>query len=131
VKKTEEKTAELTAKQVRAIEILLREPTITAAAKGTGISQTTIYKWLNDPLFAAAYRQARARVLESTLTALQAANLDAVTCLRSILKDKNEPASARVTAARTVLELTLKARDALETEERLRALEAIMKPRGA
>jgi DNA-binding MurR/RpiR family transcriptional regulator len=115
----------LTAKQQRAIESLLREPTVQAAAEAAGVSKATIFRWLACPGFSAAYREARGRLLESTLTALQAASTDAVTCLREVINDKAAQVSARVSAAKTVLELGLKAREALEVEERLAYLEKV------
>ncbi len=51
--------ATLTHKQDKALIALLTEPTITAAAKKAGIGERTLYRWLDDPLFAGALRQAR------------------------------------------------------------------------
>jgi hypothetical protein len=116
----------LTGKQHKAIEALLREPTIQAAAEATGVSRATIFRWLSDPVFSSAHREARGRLLESTLTALQAASADAVICLREVINDKTAQVSARVSAARSVLEMGLKAREVLEVEERLKVLEAVM-----
>ena len=117
----------LTAKQQRAIESLLREPTIQSAAESAQVGKTTIFRWLAEPEFSAAYKQQRGQLLESTLTALQAASVDAVTCLREVLNDKSALVTARVSAARAVLEISLKAKAELETEERLRALEEKLK----
>lgn len=117
------KSGELTAKQLRAIEALLREPTTTAAAKAAKVGETTIFRWLADPAFAAAYRQARGRLLEDTLANLQAASGDAVRTLRAVLDDEAARPGEKVSAARAILEYSLKAREVLEVEERLRALE--------
>ena len=116
----------LTAKQQRAIESLLREPTIQSAAESAQVGKTTIFRWLAEPEFSAAYKQQRGQLLESTLTA-QAASVDAVTCLREVLNDKSALVTARVSAARAVLEISLKAKAELETEVRLRALEEKLK----
>jgi len=113
----------LSTKQQRAIEALLTEPTTRAAAVAAEVSEATIWRWLAEPEFSVAYRAARGRLLESTLTALQAASADAVVCLREILNDKTAQVSARVSAAKSVLELGLKARETLETQERLAYLE--------
>lgn len=114
---------ELSAKQARAIEALLSEPTTRAAAKAAGVSEATIWRWLAEPGFAAAHREARGRLLKSTLTALQSASADAVLCLRDIFKNEEAPASVRVNAAKSVIELSLTARKVLEVEERLAYLE--------
>jgi hypothetical protein len=117
------KSGELTAKQLRAIEALLKEPTTAKAAKAAGVGETTIFRWLNDPAFSAAYRETRSRLLETTLTSLQAASGDAVDALRKVLKNTKARPGEKVSAARAILEYSLKAREVLEVEERLRALE--------
>ena len=119
----ERKTAELSAKQVKAIECLLSEPTTKAAAKAAGVSEVTLWRWVNEPTFATAYRKARAQLLDSALTALQAASSTAVQTLRDVMNNRLAKPSEKVSAARVVLEFSLKGKDALETEERLRALE--------
>jgi hypothetical protein len=123
MRENESHAGTLTAKQLRAIEALLKEPTTVAAAKAAKVSEATIFRWLADPLFDQAYRQARGRLLESTLTALQCASGDAVQTLRGILSDPLAQAPARVSAARAILEFSLKAKEVLEVEERLRTLE--------
>jgi hypothetical protein len=120
----EKKSAELTAKQTRTIEALLKEPTTDAAARAAKVSVTTIWRWLNDPIFSAAYRQARGQLLESTLTKLQAASGDAVETLRAVMNDAEANHGAKVSAARAVLEFSLKAREVLEVEQRLSDLES-------
>jgi hypothetical protein len=119
-----EQNGTLSARQRRAIEALLTEPTTRAAAKAAGVGHTTIWRWLADPIFEAAYRSARDRMLESTLAMLQSASAESVTVLREVMTDKSAPPSARVASARAVLELTLRARETLEMESRLRALES-------
>jgi hypothetical protein len=116
----------LSAKQLRAIEALLREPTTSAAAKEARISETTIFRWLNESAFSAAYRAARGRLLEGTLTALQSASTTAVETLRNTLTDIAAPAQVKVSAARSILEFSLKAREVLEVEERLAYLEKML-----
>src|SRR5262245_38464731 len=114
--------SELTAKQLRALQALLKEPTTAKAAKAAQVAEVTLFRWLNEPVFSTAYREARGRLLETTLTTLQQASSEAVEVLRKIMKDSKAPTSSRVTAARSVLELGLKAREVLEVEDRLKAL---------
>lgn len=117
---------ELTPKQMRAIEALLKEPTTAAAAKDAKISETTLWRWLQEPLFSAAYRTARGRLLEGTLTALQAASVRAVETLRNVLDDATAKPGEKISAARSILEYALKGREVLETEERLAYLEKML-----
>ncbi len=116
----------LTPKQMRAIEALLKEPTTAAAAKDAKISETTLWRWLQEPLFSAAYRTARGRLLEGTLTALQAASIRAVETLRAVLDEAVAKPGERVSAARCILEFSLRAREVLSVEERLAYLETML-----
>ena len=119
----EKNSGELNAKQLRAIDALLREPKTEAAAKATGVSVTTLWRWLNEPVFSTAYRAARGKVLENTLAALQSASGDAVATLRKVLADEFAKPGEKVSAARAILEFSLKAREVMEVEQRLTDLE--------
>lgn len=114
----------LTPKQQRAIEALLTEPTVQAAADAAGVSKATIFRWLGDSVFAEVYKDLRGQLLESTLTALQQASGDAVKVLREVMNDSTAKGSERVSAARCTLEMALRSREILETAERLADLEA-------
>src|SRR5262245_21736376 len=116
---------ELTDKQRRGIAALLSETTTKAAAEAAKVSEVTIHRWLNDPIFSAALKESRERVFESTLAALQGASSKAVETLLDVMKDEKAQPSARVSAAKTVLELAIKGRDQLELGERLAYLEKL------
>ena len=113
----------LSAKQTRAIAALLQAPTLREAAESCGVPESTLFRWLNERAFKDAFDQARARLLENVLTRLQAVAGDAVSTLSDVMTDRNAGASARVSAARTVLEMALRAKAELEIEARIRALE--------
>jgi len=51
----------------------------------------------------------------------------AVETLRDVMNDKTAQASARVSAAKTVLDIAIKAREQLELSERLRLVEEQLK----
>ncbi len=119
-------SAELTPKQQKALDALLTEPTVTKAAKLARLSEVTLYRWLQEPIFAGAYKAARGRLLEGTLTALQAASIRAVETLRAVLDDAVAKPGEKVSAARSILEFSLKAREVLEVEGRLAYLEKVL-----
>lgn len=115
----------LSPRQVRCIEALLRQPTVRAAARESRVSEPTVFKWLSEPFFNEAYRTARSRLLEGAVTALQGACGEAVTALVEVIQDrKSASAQTRVYAARTILELALRAKGEIEIEERLARLES-------
>ncbi|MGH9799178.1 MAG: hypothetical protein ACRD82_02345 [Blastocatellia bacterium] len=114
----------LTARETKAIEALLIEPSVKDAAKNSGVSYTQLRRWLAEPVFSDAYRRARTVVFENTLAGLQSVTTEAIETLRAIMTDKQTASSVRVAAARTLLESAFKSRDVLDTETRLVELEA-------
>jgi 23S rRNA pseudoU1915 N3-methylase RlmH len=104
----------LTQKQEKAIIALLTEPTIKQAALTAGIGETTLFRWLQEEEFDQAYKKARRQALSQTISRLQQASTSAVVTLQTIMEDENATSSSRVSAAKTVLEMSFKA---FETEE--------------
>jgi len=110
-------------KQDTAIGALLSRPTISAAAESVGIGESTLRRWLKDRDFLAAYRAARREAVSQAVGHLQAACSVAVLALTDISQDVSCPASARVSAARTVLELALKGVELEDLAVRVEELE--------
>ena len=113
-------------KQESAIIALLEQPTIQEAAAVAGVSYTTLWRWLQDPTFQGQYRKARRDAFGQATAQLQQASSAAVKALKEIIDDGEAPSSARVMAARTVLEMGLKAIEVEEIEARLIAVEQAM-----
>lgn len=112
-------------KKQEAISALLVHPTIEKAAQAVGISEKTLWRWLQIPEFDRAYEQARNRVLAQTISLLHKATGMAVTTLMKNLKC-GVP-SVEVRAAVAVLDQTFKAREILELEQRLTMIEQNLK----
>src|ERR1035438_2221956 len=73
-----ENVAELTPKQEEAILALLSTPTVEHAARAAKITPRTLYRYLKDPEFNAAYRQARWTAFGQCTARLQQASSAAV-----------------------------------------------------
>lgn len=97
-----------------AIVALLAEPTIGKAAVAAGVSESTLYNWLEDPSFQARYRDARRQVLEQAVSQLQRAAGQAVTVLVEIAEDGAAPQAARVSAAKTILDQAFRGLELLD-----------------
>ena len=110
-------------KQDTAIGALLSRPTILAAAESVGVGESTLRRWLKDGDFLTAYRAARREAVSQAIGHLQGACSVAVMALTDISQDVNCPASARVSAARTVLELALKGVELEDLAVRVEELE--------
>jgi hypothetical protein len=77
---------ELTSKQTALIGALLTEASHTAAAEKAGVSTSTLYRWLHQPAFRTACRQARRELVESAIGRLQAASGEAVDTLLHVAR---------------------------------------------
>src|SRR5215510_7648941 len=118
----------LSHKQERAIAALLVAPSVTAAAQQIGVNENTLLRWLKDATFQAAYREARRSVVQHAITQVQRATGEAVETLRTVMQDPDAPASARVSAAKAILETAIKAVELEDLEARITALEALGQP---
>ena len=113
----------LTRRQEVFIAALLSCPTIAQAARTAGIAEVTAGRWLKDLAFQEAYRTARRHVVQHAVARVQQATCTAVETLRAIMQDPEAPASARVSAAKAVLETAIKGIELEDLEARIAALE--------
>jgi hypothetical protein len=114
----------LTRKQDQAIAALITCPSILDAARQSGIAEVTLYRWLKLAGFQAGYTAARRAVVQQAIVQVQQATGEAVETLRAIMHDPEAPASARVSAAKTILETAVKAVELEDLAIRIAALEA-------
>jgi DNA-binding MurR/RpiR family transcriptional regulator len=96
--------------------------TVQAAAQKAGVSPATVYRRLQEAGFKQRLQELRADMVQRTAGMLTAAAGEAVKTLLALQKDTT-PAAVRLGAARAILEIGMKVRDATELEERLAALE--------
>ena len=113
----------------QAVSALLTCPRVEDAAKLCGVNRTTLWRMSQEPEFQTRLQAARLQLSRDLVNSLQANALDATTTLREIMRDGKVSATARVAAAGKLLDLSLRAREKLEIEERLAALEAALKGR--
>jgi hypothetical protein len=113
----------LTPPQDRAVSALLTEISVRKAAEVAGVKERTLYSWLKTPAFAAAYRAARREATSQAIARLQQYSGVAANTLLRVMTLETTPAVARVTAARTVLEMAIRAVEIEDLATRLAALE--------
>lgn len=116
-------TGKMTRRKEIAISNLLKLPTVSEAAEATGIGERTLWRWLQDPSFQEAYRKARRETVSQAVARLQKETSQAVEALAAVMGDAEAPATARVSAARAVLELAIKAIEIEDIEARIAELE--------
>ncbi len=110
----------------KAIAGLILKPSISEAAKYTGIGERTLLRWLKDDDFQKSYRDARFHLVQHALTQIQGATKDAVQVLKKIANNKKAPDSVRVRAASVILSYAVKSIEIENLEARLTDLEQIM-----
>ena len=114
-------------KKELAIAALLREPTISAAAKSVDVGESTLWRWLQFPDFKEDYRRARQEVVAHAVAQLQRATSEAVNTIFNVMTDSKVGANIRLNAAKSIMELALKSIETEELELRLTELENIIK----
>jgi arginine/lysine/ornithine decarboxylase len=107
---------------------MLAHPTVEAAAASVGIAASTAYRWLQHADVIQRLAEARRDVMKAVMSRLQQAAAGSVDCLCQVQRE-GESESARVSAARTILEQALRAVELQEVQERIEKLEAIVKSR--
>ena len=110
-------------KQTKAIVSLLSCRTVSEAASQAGVNESTVWRWMREESFKDALQEAKQRIVTQAIIQLQQATGEAVGTLRGIMADGEAPASARVTAAKAVLDMAVKAIKMEDLEARLMTLE--------
>ncbi len=113
-------------KAEKVLVALLHHGAVRAAAKEAGVSEATVFRYLQDPEFQAHYRDARRQLVETAIAQLQSDCTIAVRVLREVAEDKNSPASSRVAAARTIIEQSIGAIELMDLQERVEHLEKML-----
>ena len=110
-------------KQTKAIVSLMNCRTVSDAASQAGVNESTVWRWMRDQAFQEALREAKHQTVTQALLQIQQATGEAVATLRGIMVDDGVPTSSRVTAAKAVLDMALKAAKLEDLEARLMILE--------
>jgi hypothetical protein len=109
------------------IVALLAHPKLKDAAREAGVSESTVWRLMQREEFQRRYKEAQDKALDGALGALQGAAASAIDALKGCLDSRNE--SARVAAARVILDFTLRTRDQFDYAARIKQLEATIKAR--
>lgn len=102
--------------------------TLRDAAVAAGIGERTATRRLADPAFRRRVTELRGDMVDRALGKLADGMAEAADCLRRLLSASSE--TARLGAARALLELGAKLRESVELEQRLQALEERTKTEG-
>jgi hypothetical protein len=115
----------LSPKQRKAVEALLTTGEVAAAAQAAGVSRATLHRWLADPTFVQAVRDAEARALDDLSRLLVRLGRTAVATLAKAMSDPTTPWATRVRAADASLGRLLQLRELATLEARVVELERL------
>ena len=114
---------ELRGKRHKLLIALLTSGSTAQAIATAGIAENTAYKYMHEPDFSAALREARRDVLNRTTSSLTASTEKDLAVLNEVMDDDEAPASSRVAAAKLVLDVAFNAVQADDLQERIEAIE--------
>ncbi len=113
-------------KAERVLTALLHHGVVRAAATDAGVSEATVFRYLQDAEFQRRYRAARADVVDAAVALMQCLSVNSVAVLASIMEDKEAPASSRIAAAKTILEQSIGSLELMDLRARVEQLEATL-----
>ena len=111
-------------KKEDAIVALLSQRSVEDAARACKTAVRTLYRWMKEPDFDAAYRAARRNAYGQSISRLQQGSTAAATTLLKVMVDPTTPPATRVRAAEAVLSHAEKAIEIEDVDARLKELEA-------
>lgn len=116
----------LTAKMEKGIVALLTTKNLSEAAEVASVSINTLLRWQQNETFNRRYREAKREAFSIATATLQQAVGEAAHVLRSVALDAENNPSARVAAAKAIIDMALKAREQEDLSVRLEELEKMV-----
>ena len=113
----------MTERKEKALAALIACGSRQEAAALIGISPRTIYSYMQDEEFIAAYRSSVLETIESATRKVQLALSPAVETLSAICADQEAPCMARISAARALLEYGVRMTETTDILTKLEELE--------
>ena len=113
----------LGAKKEAAILALLTARSIEEAARVAIVPPRTLYRWLKEREFDAAYRRAKRAAFGQAVARLQQGTSAAATTLLKTMIDQNTPAAVKVRAAEAIFNHAAKAIEIEDIDARVAELE--------
>ena len=113
----------MTPNEERALSALLTSKTKLEAAKKAGITDRTMRSYFENPEFCQRYREAFAGVVQDATRRAQQLLEPALSTLQTVMEDEEIPAQARITAAKSIIDYSLKLTEQADILEQLRELE--------
>lgn len=98
----------MTPNKEKLLAALLTSRTKKEAAAAAGISDRTMRSYFEDKEFCQRYREAFAGVIEDATRQAQALLMPAISTLQTVMEDEEIPAQARITAAKSIIDYSMR-----------------------
>lgn len=122
---------ELSPRKQKGINAILCSPTISEAAKASGVSERTMRRWLADPTFRYALNESQGETVRNTSRLLMASEIQAVKTLNGLLEEPSQPgANVKLHTAIAILDQSSRRYESASLEERLEKLEKAIRDEG-
>lgn len=121
----------LTSRQRKTVAALLTTGEVSAAAREVGVTRETVHRWLRDPVFLQAVREAETEAIDELSRLLVRLGRTAVATIAKAMSDPVTPAATKVRAADVALSRLLQLRELAQLEARVQALEQAAEREGA
>lgn len=95
-------------KDEQILAALLTNPTVRAASKACGVSETQIYARLRNPEFREKYDNARRELLEQSTAYIQGIVSEAIDKMREVMNDPDAAPQVQLNAAECITRNSLK-----------------------
>lgn len=113
----------LSSRQAAAAAALLEGMTQAEAAAVAGVGRATLARWQGRPEFRAVLQDGQRAAVENAARQLLARLTEAINTAAALMTDADAPASARLAAARLLLDQAGRYHELMSLEQRLEALE--------
>ncbi len=121
----------LNAKRQAFVAAMLAAASVGEAAGSVGVSERTARRWLADPAVRLALSEAQNELLSQVTAKLLTAISEAIETLREVHSDADNAPTARVSAARAILEAGLRYVETSDLARRVTELEELLIRRSA
>ena len=113
----------MTPNKEKLLAALLTSRSKKEAAAAAGIAERTMRTYFEDPELCQRYREAFAGVVQDATRRAQQLLEPALSTLQTVMEDEEIPAQARITAAKSIIDYSLKLTEQADILEQLRELE--------
>ena len=114
----------MTPNKEKLLAALLTSRTKKEAAAAAGISDRTMRSYFEDKEFCQRYREAFAGVVQDATRRAQQLLEPALSTLQTVIEDEEIPAQARITAARSIIDYSMRLTEQNDIMRQLDELEA-------